>query len=153
MPFFTQKYVHGKDNYIQITRDINYCHSYGRWAGFIQGTSILHNPLFAFEKEFYDEYWREFDSIIDYVLMDFTTDMAYDDIPFVHSEIDAVPINNVDVWTLLKYLNAPYSEYPYDKLLDGNFLNKLSWKVPLDPDADNTVFREIQRRYAPETIK
>ena len=78
--------------------------------------------------------------------------LAYENIPAVREEIDAVPVNNTEVWTLLKHLNDSYADYPFDKILTNNFLNKLSWKVSLDMTRPDTVFREIQRRYAPETI-
>lgn len=146
MNYFTQKKCHDK-NPIYGTWI-----SYTRWAGFIQGTPIRHNPFFTFEAEIFNEYWKDFDQPIVYDFMDFFTEIAYDNIPAVREEIDAVPINNTEVWTLLKHLNDSYADYPFDKILANNFLNKLSWKVTLDMTRPDTVFREIQRRYAPETI-
>ena len=46
MPYFTQKFYH--DRNVPYSSFI----SFGRWAGFIQGTAVRHNPLFAFESEF-----------------------------------------------------------------------------------------------------
>ena len=103
-------------------------------------------------KDFYNEYWRDFDEIIDYVLMDFMIDIAYDNIPAVKREIDEVPINNENVWTLSPYLNTPYKNFPYDKVLRGNFLNKMSSRKQLDTETDGTVLKEIQKHYAPETL-
>lgn len=148
LPYFTQKFCQEKDNYCPFISTP----SYGRWAGFIQGTAILHNPLFAFEKEFLNEYWREFDSLVDYVLIDYSMDLAYDNIPAVKKEFDAVPINNNKCWDLLSGLSSPYSQFPYDKILRGNFLNKLNWKAEIDWQTPQTVIKEIQRRYAPETL-
>lgn len=147
MDYFTQK----------ACRDKNPLYgkwiSYARWSGFIQGTAILHNPLFTFEKEFLNEYWREFDELIDYFLIDFMMALAYDNIPAVQKEMDAVPINNFEIHTLRNHLNDSYAAYQFDKILAGNFLHKLSWKKTLDMTRPDTVFREIQRRYAPETIQ
>lgn len=148
LPYFTQKFLQEKDNYSQFISTP----SYGRWGSFIQGTATLHNPLFAFEKEFYNVYWEEYDEIIDYVLMDFMMDMAYENIPAVRKEFDAVPINNNRAWSLLGILGMPYAQYPYDKIFKGNFLNKLNWKADLDWKTPGTVLKEIQRRYAPETL-
>ena len=152
LPFFTQKFTHEKDNDHPITKGFASYSAYARWGGFVQGSSVVHNPLFAFMKDFYNEYWREFDEIIDYVLMDFMIDIAYDNIPAVKREIDEVPINNENIWTLSPYLNTPYKNFPYDKILQGNFLNKFSSRKQLDFDAEDTVLREIQKRYAPETL-
>ena len=153
LPFFSQKFTHEKDNDHPITKGFAAYSSYARWGGFVQGSSVIHNPLYAFMKDFYNEYWREFDEIIDYVLMDFMIDIAYDNIPAVKREIDEVPINNENIWTLSYYLNTPYKNFQYDKILHGNFLNKFSSRKELDLETEGTVLREIQKRYAPETLK
>ena len=152
LPFFSQKFTHEKSNDNQITKNFAAYSSYARWGGFVQGSSVIHNPLYAFMKDFYNEYWREFDEIIDYVLMDFMIDIAYDNIPAVKREIDEVPINNENIWTLSPYLNTPYKNFQYDKVLQGNFLNKFSSRKQLDLESEGTILREIQRRYAPETL-
>ena len=146
MNYFTQKKCHDK-NPIYGTWI-----SYARWASFIQGTPIRHNPLFTFAKEFFSKYWREFNELVDYLLIDFTMALAYNNIPTIRDEIDAVPINNTETTFIQNHLNDSYADYPFDKILTNNFLNKLSWKVSLDMTRPDTVFREIQRRYAPETI-
>lgn len=152
MPYFTQKFYHDKNPLNPFVKSFGCYISYARWAGFIQGAAVRHNPFFVFEKEFFNAYWRDFDEPIVYEFMDFITDFAYEYIPSVRKKLDAVPINNTEVWTLLKHLNEPYAAYPFDKILQGNFLNKLSWKIQLDMTTPGTVFREIQRRYAPETM-
>lgn len=152
LPYFTQKYTNEKDNFHPVTKGFGAYASYARWGTFIQGTSMLHNPFFVFAKEFCEDYWREFDEAIDYVIMDYMFELAHDNIPFVQKEMDDVPINNPNVWTLKNYLNVPYNQFPFDKIIKDTFLNKMSWRIPLDMDTPNTVFREIQRRYAPETI-
>lgn len=152
LPFFSQKFTHEKSNSHPITKSFAAYSSYARWGTFIQGSAILHNPLYAFMKDFYNEYWREFDEVIDYVLMDFMIDIAYSTIPAVKKEIDDCPINNEQVWTLSPYLNTPYADFQYDKVLKGNFLNKMSSRKQLDLKTEGTVLQEIQKRYAPETL-
>ena len=147
MPYFTQKFLYEVDyNHFQ-NRLLNWCVSYGRWATFIQGSAILHNPLFAFEKDFYNEYWRDFDAVIDYGLMDFMMNLAYENIPLVKKEMDAVPINNVEIWALMNHLGDHYPEYPLDEILSDTFLHKLDWREKPNVLRGGTVFREIQRRY------
>ena len=147
LPYFTQKFLHAIDyNHFQ-NRLLNWCVSYGRWATFIQGTAILHNPLFAFEKDFYNEYWRDFDEVIDYGLMDFAMNLAYENIPFVKKEMDAVPINNVEIWALINHLGDHYPEYSLDEILENTFLHKLDWRGKSSMLREDSVFREIQRRY------
>lgn len=153
MPYFTQKYYHDKNPLNPFVKSFGCYISYARWAGFIQGSSLKNNPFFTFEKEFFNEYWRDFDSPIIYDFMDIITDFAYENIPCVRKEFDAVPINNDEVWMLVEHLNDAYADYPFDKILPGNFLHKLNCKITLDMTRNDTVFREIQRRYAPETIQ
>ena len=152
LPFFSQKFTHEKSNSHPITKSFAAYSSYARWGTFIQGSAILHNPLYAFMKDFYNEYWRDFDEPIDYVLMDFMIDIAYSSIPAVKKEIDDCPINNEQVWTLSPYLNTPYADFQYEKVLKGNFLNKMSSRKQLDLETEGTVLQEIQKRYAPETL-
>ena len=153
LPFFSQKYTHEKDNAHFITKNFGSYSAYARWAGFIQGTSVIHNPLYEFAKDFFNEYWRDFDELIDYVLLDFVLDIAYTNIPAVKKEIDDCPINNENVWTLSPYLNTPYANFPYEKILKGNFLNKFSARKQLDLKTEGTVLKAIQKRYAPETLQ
>lgn len=153
LPFFTQKFIHEKSNDHPITKKFAAYTSYARWGTFIQGTSVIHNPFYAFVKDFLNEYWRDFDEVIDYVLMDYVFDLAYDGIPAFKKELDDCPINNENVWTLSPYLNTPYENFQYDKILKGTFLFKFSSRKPLLLDAEGTVLKEIQKRYAPETLK
>ena len=146
--YFTQKIFSDKHNYTPYSRHI----SYGRWAGFLHSSNILHNPLFMFVKDFYADYWRDYDEVIQYDFMDCAIDFAYENIEFVKKEMDAVPINNEEIWTLGKFLDVPYENFPYDKVLKNNFLHKISSKRKFDTQKEGTVFKEIQRRYAPETL-
>lgn len=149
MPFFTQRFNKEKN----IRNNFAHQITFGRWASFIQGAAIRYNPLFTFEKEFFNTYWRDFDNVIGYFLLDFMMALAYDNIAAVRKEFDAVPLNNLDVFNLFEHLYDRYEAYPFDKILTNNFLHKLTYKIPLNMTRPDTVFREIQRRYAPETIQ
>ena len=147
MDYFTQKYYHEVDYFAPYNKLNIYCIAYGRRATFLQGSAIRHNLLFVFIKEFFNEYFKEFDEVIDYVLIDFAMEVAYNNIPAVKREMDAVPINNLDINTLVFYLNDLYADFPFDKIFKDTFLFKLNWRVQLDTTRE-TVFREIQRRYS-----
>lgn len=142
--YFSQKFFHECD----IRNPYSQFISYGRWTTGIQGTTILRNPLFAFGKELFNICLRDFDSFIDYYLIDFIIALAYENIPVVKKEIDDVPINHINIYTAEEHLNEPYANYPFDKILKGTFLHRLSYKRQLDMTKPDTVFREIQRRYS-----
>ena len=142
--FFTQRFHKEKS----IRNKFSVHISFGRLAGFALGTSVIHNPLFVFVKELLNDYWLNFDKLIDYLLVDFAILLAYENIPAVTKIFDDLPINNEEIYFIQNHLNAPYAAYPFDKVLGDTFLHKLSWKIPLDMTRDDTVFREIQRRYS-----
>ena len=104
-------------------------------------------------KEFFEEYWQRYDKLHNYFLVNYGIRMAYDHIPFVREEIDKLPINS-SFWPRIQYnMNKSYEKFPYDKILQNVFLHKLSYKKDWDMTTPGTVFREIQKRYAPETIQ
>ena len=145
--FYTQKICQTKDMQNEFMKNSNCYVSYARWATFLLGSSILHNPLFVFAKDFYNEYWKEFDGVVDYFLMDYMIDIAYEKIPFVKAEMDAVPINNPEIHTLVNRLVEKYSDYPYEKILKDTFLHKLTYKFPFDYQDKQTVLYEIMQKY------
>ena len=146
--FFTTKGVRDKD----IKDRWSSSPTFSRWSPATLGTTVHHNPLFAFTKEFFEEYLRDFDKFIDYILLDFMVDLAYENIPVVKKFIDDVPFNNSGFCFTWDYRNSPYVTHPFDKIFNDTFLYYLSWKDPIDMKTPGTVFRELQRRYAPETI-
>ena len=146
--YFTQRFAQNKHHY----NPFSYHVTYGRWAGFLQSTNLLHNPLFVFAKDFLNEYWRDYDELVEFYLVDFTINLAYENIEFVKKELDAVPINNTDIYTIQNSLDMPYKNFPYEEILKKTYFYKLSNKQKFDDKKENTVFKEIQRRYAPETL-
>ena len=147
-PFFTIKYHKEKKSSNTFATNI----SSGRWMVGIQGTNILHNPIYVFIKEFFDEYLRDNDKFANYFLLDFAINLAYENIPAAKKIIDDTPINNLKTCYARGRLNDLYDDFHFDELED-TFLLSLNRRVPLDMTRDDTVFREIQRRYAPETIQ
>ncbi len=80
--------------------------------------------------------------------MDFMMNIAYENIPSVKEIFDEVPINNVEVWTLLNHLTDEYADFPFDKILGDTFLHKLNWRDKPEMTSEGSVIREILRRYA-----
>lgn len=146
--YFTQKFYHEKRRDIPQIYRAN--PSYGRWATFAQGSAYEKYPLFEFLREFYEQYWADFDEVLDYVLMDFAMDIAYENIAAVRADMDAVPVNNPDANTLVFKLNEPYESSIYEKILARTFLHKLNWRVKLRDDLNGTVYREIRKKYLGE---
>ncbi len=148
LPYFSRK-LRKEKNICAPEIRYNAC---GRWATYVQGTAVLNNPLFGFMKEFFYEQLKEYDTFLDYYLQDFSIELAYDNIPFVKQEIDNLPLNNEKVHLVRQLWNAPYEQFPYDKMIGDTFLHKLSWRGEFDMVSPNTVFRQVQKKFAPSTI-
>ena len=52
--YFTQRFYSERNIRNNFSNHI----TFGRWAGFSQGTTLRHNPLFVFEKEMLNDYWK-----------------------------------------------------------------------------------------------
>ena len=101
------------------------CISKGKWCVFFMKGS-KENILFKFMKEFYDEYWKQEDKVIDYFLMDYMIEIAYENIPSIKKMIDEVPENNSQIHDLKNKLNEKFDKIEYAKLLKTNSIHKLA---------------------------
>lgn len=101
--------------------DIKYI-SRGRWSSFFLCSAEC-SPIFATLRDLYTEYWNKFDTIIDYLLIDYFIDITYDIYPY---EFDLIPINNEDIYILGDSLNksGDLSTFTFSK----TFMYKLSFK-------------------------
>lgn len=101
--------------------------SRGRWTSyFIAGSA--HNCLFEYMDTAFMRYWEENNCMIDYYLIDFLIDLAYDYLPAVRKMIDDIPCNNEEIFQLVGLLNTEYNETEFEKLCDKNKVHKLSYK-------------------------
>lgn len=102
--------------------------SRSRWVGyFLAGNKEF--PLFPFVRDCLHEYWKNCDKAVDYLMMDYLFELAYQTIPCVKETIDNLPDNNLLRNELINDLSTPYDEDKFKKYTDGDtFLYKLSWK-------------------------
>lgn len=105
-----------------------YLMSRSRWVGYLLG-GRKEFPLFCFARDFLTEYWRKEDTIIDYLLLDYIFELAYEEIPCVKELIDANPDNNLLRNELIGVLGEEYDEEKFRRFTQGDtFAYKLSWK-------------------------
>ncbi len=116
LDFYTIKLPHNENEI---------CVSDGRWCGFFM-SGTKNNVLFDFAKEFFNEYWKNENSLIDYFLIDYTIAIAYDNIKYVKQMIDKVPENNILIHKLKEILNEEFDEKKYEELLKSNKIHKLA---------------------------
>lgn len=117
-PFFTCRAV--TQRRVQMSRS--------RWVGYLLAGQ-RDFPLFAFTRDFLLEYWSKADKAVDYLLMDYIFELAYETIPCVREAIDALPDNNLLRNELNACLGEPYQPEQFRRFTEGDTMfYKLSWK-------------------------
>jgi len=106
------------------------------WCGFSMG-GPANSIVFRFMNDAFSKWWEDYDSIIDYVLIDYLLLTGYRHVPSITRIIDSVPDNNEDIFEMYKVLNQPYSNELYEKLTARNVMHKLTYKEKVKKETDN----------------
>jgi hypothetical protein len=103
--------------------------SRSRWVGYVMGGN-KEFPLFSFARDCLLEYWEKCDHAVDYLMLDYVFELAYQNIPCVKEMIDSLPEqNNMLRNELIMHLGDPYDAETFRRYTEGDtFLYKLSWK-------------------------
>ena len=106
------------------------------WCGFsMHGEKG--NIIFRYMVDAFSHWWSKYDTIIDYVLIDYMLMTGYRHIPAITSIIDTVENNNEDIFEMYKSLNEPYSEELLRRFTDKNVMHKLTYKMDLIKTTDD----------------
>ena len=124
----------------------------GNWCGFSMA-GPAHSPVFKFMNDAFDKWWAHYDTIIDYVLIDYMLMTGFSHVPRLHEIIDAVPSNNTEIFNFYKKLNEPYSAELYNELTKVNVMHKLTYKMDLQkqtPDGQDTLYGRLLKEVEAE---
>ena len=119
----------------------------GRWCGFFM-TGYAHNPIFEFGRDAFFEWWRKYDDIVDYVLIDYLILLGYKNFQQIKELIDDVPDNNQDIFEMYTVLDKPYTKKLYERLTKRNIIHKLTYKINLKKetaDGEETLYAHLLR--------
>ncbi len=118
-PFYTCRAV--TDSQVNMSRS--------RWTGYLLAGN-KEFPLFSFTRDCLIEYWSKEDRAVDYLMMDYIFELAYQNIPCVREMIDALPEkNNMLRNEMISCMGHAYDPETFRKFTEGDtFLYKLSWK-------------------------
>ena len=105
----------------------NYCVSLDRWSTNLQAGK-KNNPLCSFCYDFWIEYWKKKDILIDYVLSDYIIEIAYQELSECKRLLDGVPLNNPEKETLEPLLNLPFDSQIFESLKGSTIFFKLTYK-------------------------
>ena len=114
----------------------------GNWCGFSMA-GPKNSPVFRFMCDAFSLWWQQYDTIIDYVLIDYMLWSGFKTVPAIHDTIDAVPDNNEDIFEMYQVLNQPYSPELLALLTRRNVMHKLTYKMDLTkvtPDGRQTLY-------------
>lgn len=111
-----------------------------RWTSFF----LVAKPrclLFKYllNMEYY--YWKRYNIIIDYLLIDFCINYLYNKYKYIRNVIDEIPINNIHVDDLFGVINNEYEKNEIDVLRENTFIYKLNWKEFIDYKKKNSVYK------------
>lgn len=114
----------------------------GNWCGFSMA-GPKGSIVFRYMCEAFSRWWAHYDTIIDYVLIDYLLWSGFKAVPAIHDTIDAVPDNNEDIFEMYQVLNQPYSPELLDRLTKRNVMHKLTYKMDLTrvtPTGEPTLY-------------
>ena len=117
-------------DYYVIRHEENF-YSYGvnrdRWITYLQAAK-KNSLLCSFGYDFLVEYWKKRNFLIDYMLIDYVVEIAYQEFPKVKNLLDAVPLNNPEIEGLRPLLNSIFDEKQFQQLKSSTNFFKLTWK-------------------------
>ncbi len=89
------------------------------------------NRLFSFVYDFFIQYHKDYNKLINYFLIDYAIHLAYNHFGDVKKDIDSCTLGNEELYTLFDIFNEKYDEKKYKEILK-NWFFKLSFKRKLD---------------------
>lgn len=115
--------------------------SKGKWCGFfIGGRNVV---LFKFVNECFMQYWAKHNCIIDYFLIDYVINLAYENILSIKKLIDDNQFNNLNIYELNNIKNMKYDEQKLKGIFNSNSIHKLSYKDYLDLNSLDTMYSKL----------
>lgn len=134
LPFFSVK-LHKPEN------DCSFVSEYRWLAGFMGG--VKGNALHSFMRDFFNEYWKERNMLIDYFMVDYIIATAYNNIPSVKKMIDDVPYNNEDIYYIGNNLFAPVIENELSVVLRRTRVFRIGYKGFPKEIKENSLYHYI----------
>lgn len=117
----------------------------GYFAGYSLACDASHRRIFAAVRDFFLEYWKTNDFLVDYLLVDYMIVLAQRHNKDIADAFAAIKPNNPCCDDLYKALGEPYDEEVWSKLTEETNLFKLTWKqeFPLEKDGRPTFYHYV----------
>lgn len=117
----------------------------GQFANYSLASNWEHRKLYAIFRDFLLFYWKENDSIIDYLLTDYLIVLASKTNTYVKQQLEKIEPNNPRCDDLFKMLGHEFDEKAWSELCNRTGLFKLSWKhkFPMEVHGKQTFYAKI----------
>lgn len=114
----------------------------GYFAGYSLGCSYENRWIFGVVRDFLFEYWKRYDKLVDYLLVDYAVVLAQRHNAKIASLFSQIAPNNNNCDELFKVLGDPYDEKIWANLKKDTSLFKLTWKqtFPKEVDGKKTFY-------------
>lgn len=121
----------------------------GRWNVQILGSNRKHLEVFHCLKHVFSEYWEKYNYIMDYLLVDYSIDYAYNEKQDVKEMIDSLPCTNKNMHAVLSMFDKPFEQEIMDKLSEDTWFFKLTYKHKFIEETEGkyTFYRYIINKY------
>lgn len=118
-----------------------------RWTGFLLYCK-KGNILFRFVEKLLNSYWEKENTLIDYLLLDYVIDMAYEHIPEVKRMIDQIPFSNEGIWCLSRLCHCPtaFNLALYQQLTQKTQFHKFTAKDHYFTEA-NSTYKYLKNKF------
>ena len=100
----------------------------GYFAGYSLYCSQDNRWIFATIRDFFLNYWKKNDFMIDYLMVDYMIELSKRKDFRIQKEFDKIPANNKNCDELYKVLSQVYDKKAWDRIKKDTGLFKLSWK-------------------------
>lgn len=117
MPFYTIK--HGLFSEYHVCK--------GKWSGYFLG-SAPNNPFIGFLRDCFNEYWKNEDRLICYLLIDCFIAIGYENIASFKRQVDEVRLNNENVYYIDDFGNQNYDPKVFKDKVEKTYIFKMHYK-------------------------
>lgn len=99
-----------------------------KWTSFVLG-GFKGSLFYTFMVDFYFEYWKKSNYIIDYLLIDYIIVLADKHIKGIHYLLNDLPVNNLNRDELVSIFNNKFDQKEYlNIVMSDTYIYKLSWR-------------------------
>ena len=100
----------------------------GNFAGYSLYTNYENRYIFSVIRDYFLNYWKSNNKLVDYLLVDYMIDIVIQSYPFIKDKFEKIESNNKNCDELYKILGQEYNDVVWSNIKKDTCLFKLTWK-------------------------